>query len=160
MMSANTTAPALFRSTANRPTILVDEADLYFNEDRTLVNFFNAGHRPGVPFRRCEGEDHHVVEFDAWTPKALAQIGMPRWPTLVDRSILVPLRRKLPGERVRRFRRSRPDPELPRLRRRAIRWAADNHEALAALEAPPARDLGADHYPQWDLPLIHVFLLP
>jgi putative DNA primase/helicase len=45
--------------------------------------------------------------------------------TLSDRSIEVPLKRKLPDEKVKRFRVIRPG-MLPDLNRMCIRWAADN----------------------------------
>ena len=134
LVSANTSAAALYRSTENRPTILVDEADMYFSDDRSLVAFFNAGHRRGVPFRRCEGDDNHVVDFDSWAPKALAQIGMPRWPTIVDRSIVIRLRRKLKHEQAQKFRKSRVHADLEDLRKMAARWAADHLDDLQTAE--------------------------
>jgi hypothetical protein len=45
--------------------------------------------------------------------------------TLSDRSIEVPLKRKRPDEKVTRFRIVRPG-DLPDLKRKCIRWAADN----------------------------------
>ena len=136
LLSANTSSAALYRSTSTRPTILVDEADLYFSEDSAVVAFFNAGHRRGVPFRRCQGEDSHVVAFDSWCPKALAQIGMPRHPTIVDRSIVIRLRRKLRHEKVAKFRKSRCQPDLEDLRSMAARWAVDHGKAIHDARPP------------------------
>ena len=45
--------------------------------------------------------------------------------TLSDRAIEVPLKRKRPDEKVMRFRIVRPG-DLPDLKRKCIRWAADN----------------------------------
>jgi len=112
MLSANCSAAALYRSTENHPTILCDEGDLYLSEDKSLVAFFNAGHRKGVPFQRCEGDVHHVVSFDSWCPKSIAQIGMPRWPTIVDRSIVIRLQRKFAHDQIEKFRKSRIDPDV------------------------------------------------
>ena len=114
----------------SRPTVLCDEGDLYLSEDKSLVAFFNAGHRRGVPFLRCEGDDHHVVSFDSWCPKAIAQIGMPRWPTIVDRSIVIRLRRKFAHDKIEKFRKSRIDPDLEDLRAMAARWTEDHLDAL------------------------------
>ena len=136
LLSANTTAAALYRSTENRPTIIVDEADLFFNDDHKLAIFFNAGHRRGFPFRRCEGADNHIVTFDSWTPKVMAQIGMPNLPQIVERSIIVQLRRKYPYEQVERFRRSRCHADLRDLRQMAARWAADNLDVLRNADPP------------------------
>src|SRR5262245_44647424 len=60
LLSAGSTAAALYRSAAHAPTVLVDEGDRYLSEDRRLGVFFAAGHRRGVPFRLCEGDDNRV----------------------------------------------------------------------------------------------------
>ncbi len=143
MMSANSTAAVLYRSTYLRPTFLVDEADLFLSDDRQVVNFFNSGHRRGVPFRRCEGDENRVVAFDSWCPKALAQIGVPSWPQLLDRSIVVALHRKRRGDAAQRFRKGRGYPELEELNRRAVRWSADHLEALR--EAQPTLPVWFDN---------------
>lgn len=143
MMSANATAAVLFRSTHLRPTLLVDEADLFLSDDRQVVNFFNSGHRRGVPFRRCEGDENRVVAYGSWCPKALAQIGVPSWPQLLDRAVMVTLHRKRRGESVERFRKGRGYPELEELNRRATRWAGDHLEALR--EAEPALPVWFDN---------------
>jgi hypothetical protein len=127
--SANCTAAVLYRSTATSPTILLDEADLYISQNPGLVNFLNAGHRKGGKFRRCEGDDNKVVEFDSWAPKAVAQIGKPRWPQLVERSIVVTLRRKRAGESVESLDENA-ERLLAELQRKARRWATDHLDAL------------------------------
>jgi putative DNA primase/helicase len=130
LLSANATPAVLYRTTAVRPTLLVDEADTFLSEDRGLIGFFNAGHRRGVPFMRCEGDDNRVVSFDSWTPKAMAQIGMPRAATIIDRSVVVKLQRKGAGEQVEKFRKGNPYPELRDLARQAARWGADELDTL------------------------------
>jgi putative DNA primase/helicase len=134
MLSASCTAAVLYRSTHLRPTLLVDEADLFLGDDRNLVAFFNAGHRRGVPFRRCEVDDNHVAEFESWCAKAIAQIGLPTWPTLLDRCLVVKLDRKTKKEAVERFRKGREYPELENVRRMAARWALDHLEELRKSE--------------------------
>ena len=131
--SANSTAAVLYRSTHLRPTLLVDEADLFLSDDRQIVNFFNAGHRRGVPFRRCEGDENRVVAYDSWCPKALAQIGVPSWPQLLDRSLVVTLQRKRRGSTVERFRKGQDYPELQDLSRATVcgpASAAPVHQAI------------------------------
>jgi putative DNA primase/helicase len=150
LVSANTSAAALYRSTESRPTILVDEADLYFSDDRSIVSFFNAGHRRGVPFRRCEGEDNHVVAFDSWAPKAIAQIGMPRWPTVIDRSITIQLRRKFRHEQAQKFRKSRCYPDLEDMRPMAARWAEDHLDVLKDAEPPMPSSLDNRAEDNWE----------
>jgi putative DNA primase/helicase len=138
LLSAGSTAAAMYRSAAQFPTVLVDEGDAYLSEDRRLVVFFCAGHRRGVPFRLCEGDDNRVVEYPSWCAKVLAQIGKPREATILDRCIVVELRRKLSGEDAEPFSALDPYPELDDLGRRCARWAADRLEAIqqARVELP------------------------
>ena len=68
--------------------------------------------------------------------------------TLSDRSIEVPLKRKLPDEKVKRFRIIRPG-MLPDLNRMCIRWANDNLISLrdAATNVPDGlHDRAADNW--------------
>lgn len=130
LMSAATTAAALYRSAEHLPTILCDEGDTYLGADPRLVTFFNAGHRRGVPFRICEGDDNHVKAYPSWCPKALAMIGKPRAATITDRSVMVELRRKLAGDQADDFSGLDPYPELEELGRRCARWAADHTKEL------------------------------
>ncbi len=139
LLGAGSTAAALYRSAAQNPVVLVDEGDSYLAEDRRLVVFFCAGHRRGVPFRLCEGDDNRVVEYPSWCAKVLAQIGKPREATILDRCIVVELRRKLAGEKAEPFSALDPYPELEALGRRCARWAADYLEQIqAARPALPA----------------------
>ncbi|MCH7644344.1 MAG: DUF3631 domain-containing protein [Myxococcales bacterium] len=150
MLSANCTPAALYRSTENHPTVLCDEGDLYLSEDKSLVAFFNAGHRRGASFHRCEGDDHHVVEFNSWCPKAIAQIGMPRWPTIVDRSIVIRLRRKFAHDQTEKFRKSRVDPDLEDLRKMAARWADDHLHDLRDARPTMPKMLGNRSEDNWE----------
>jgi putative DNA primase/helicase len=76
--------------------------------------------------------------FSTWGARMIALIG--RLPaTLEDRAIVLPMRRRAPGEAVDRLRRD----DLPRqchpLRRRSARWAAEHLAALRALNRRPGR---------------------
>jgi putative DNA primase/helicase len=130
LTSAASTAAALYRTAEQRPTILCDEGDTYLGEDRRLVAFFNAGHRRGVPFRVCEGDDNRVRAYPSWAPKAIAMIGTPRDATISDRSIRCALQRKTSADSAEDFSSTKPYPELRDLARRCARWAADKLDAL------------------------------
>jgi putative DNA primase/helicase len=130
LLSAGSTAAALYRSAAQNPVVLVDEGDRYLSEDRRLGVFFCAGHRRGVPFRICEGDDNRVVEYPSWCAKVLAQIGKPHDAAILDRCIVVELRRKLAGETAEPFSALAAYSELDDLGRRCARWAADHLEEL------------------------------
>ncbi|MCH7867919.1 MAG: DUF3631 domain-containing protein [Myxococcales bacterium] len=133
LLSAATTAAALYRSAERIPTILCDEGDTYLSSDMRLVTFFNAGHRRGVPFRLCEGEDNRPREYPSWCPKAIAQIGLPRVPQIIDRSIVVELRRKRPSEQCREFSFLESYPDIHEVARRCARWTDDIMETLGGM---------------------------
>jgi putative DNA primase/helicase len=130
LTSAASTAAALYRTAEQRPTILCDEGDAYLGDDRRLVAFFNAGHRRGVPFRVCEGDENRVRAYPSWAPKAIAMIGLPRDATIADRSIRCALQRKTPADAAEDFSSTKPYPELRDLARRCARWVTDHLDEL------------------------------
>jgi putative DNA primase/helicase len=134
MPSGSATPAVLYRSTESRPTILLDELDQWVEKDPELIGFLNNGWQPNIPFRRCNKESHEIEEFPCWCPKALAMIGLPKNDALVSRCIVIPMRRKLKGETVERFRHRKGYPELGDLRRMAARWAEDHLDTLRAFE--------------------------
>src|SRR5574337_617044 len=93
------------------------------------------------------GESFEPRFFSTWGPKVLAAIGkLP--PTVMDRSVVIPMKRKAPGEQVERFRHNKLK-DLTPLCRQAARWAADNLATLQ--EADPVvpeqlNDRAADNW--------------
>jgi putative DNA primase/helicase len=137
ILAANITAAAVFRALEEmRLTLLLDEADTYLAEREELRGVINSGHnRRSANILRVveEGGKQVVKRFPTWAPKAIAMIkDLPD--TLQDRSVAIRLRRKLPGETVARFRADRVR-HLEDINRRSARWAADNLEALRAIDA-------------------------
>lgn len=138
---ASITAAALFQSVDGRhPTLLIDEADAIFagnserNEDLRAV--LNAGNVPGAKAIRG-GKDGTPVEFDVYCPKVVCGIATGRLPdTVRDRSIVVPIDRKLRSERVQRLRRHRLEAELKTLREQLYAWADAHRAWLHAYELP------------------------
>jgi putative DNA primase/helicase len=147
--TANISPAALFRAVEKyRPTLLGDEADTFLTHHEELRGILNSGHtRAGAVVVRTVGDDHDARRFSTWAPKAIALIGkLPG--TLEDRSILIPMRRRAPDERVEKLRLDRLH-ELEPLRRKAARWASDNLEELrqAEPEMPPElNDRAADNW--------------
>ena len=93
-----------------RPTMLLDEADAIFGP-RTAERYeglraiLNAGNRQGTPVLRVKlnGRRREVEAFDVFGPKAIAGIGdLPA--TVTDRSIVIRMKRRAPGEPVAKFR--------------------------------------------------------
>lgn len=127
--TAGISAAATFRTIeAFRPTLMIDEADTFLGEDDYLRGVLNSGHRAGGQIIRTVGDDFEIRAFSTHCPVAIAQIGkLPD--TLADRSISISMKRRVPGEKVARFRQGR-TPELVEAARKAARWVADNAAAI------------------------------
>lgn len=162
MHAVNCTAAALFRAVAAKsPTLLFDEADTYFGprskgDYEELRGLVNAGHRRGAVAYRCVGEPSkmEVREFPAFAAIALAGIGdLPD--TILDRSVVIAMRRRSPDERVEPFRERKVRPYANELRDRMAAWAKRNTERLS--EAEPALPPGITDRPAdvWE-PLLAV----
>jgi putative DNA primase/helicase len=127
---SNITPAGIFRIVNKyKPTLAIDEADSFFGMHEELRGILNSGHTRASAFVvRCDSEGRDPVAFSTWCPKVIAKIGeLP--PTLLDRSIVVRLKRKLPGEEVAPFG-ARAKQEASLLRAKAARWALDNMEML------------------------------
>jgi len=131
--AVNISVAALYRVVADkRPTLLLDEADTYLGltvakQHEELRGLINAGHRRGATVYRGEvaGKAVRVVEFPAFAVCALAGIGdLPD--TILDRAIIVPMKRRAPHERVEAFRERLVRPSADRLRDELATWA-DTH---------------------------------
>jgi hypothetical protein len=100
------TEAVLFRKIErNKPTLLLDEVDTYFqgpNERTAAVRaLLNAGNARGVTVPRCEGKNYELREFSIYCPKAFAGIGKPLPDTVLDRAIMITLQRATPAEQAR-----------------------------------------------------------
>lgn len=151
LLTINTSLAAVFRSlTEEPPTLLVDEADTIFgtpkqaekNED--LRGLLNAGHQRNRYVIRVVGNDHTPHKFATFAMAAMAGIGdLPD--TIMDRSVVIRMRRRAEGERVKPFRSRRDIPDLRALRDRIAAWARTLLDEAAALEPDmPVEDRAAD----------------
>jgi 5S rRNA maturation endonuclease (ribonuclease M5) len=139
---SNATASPIFRLIEDAkpavPTFLLDEGDSYLKPDKEdLRGILNSGHmRAGARVIRTDrvGGEHKAGRFSTWAPKAIGTIKAVA-DTLMDRGIIVRLRRKRKEERVERFR-MRDTDEFAKMRQQARRWADDNVAGLR--EADPA----------------------
>jgi hypothetical protein len=114
MFAVNLSPSALFRRLdKGGATLLLDEADTHLGKSsaRTSEKYedlralVNAGYRAGARVYRSEPTGKTVVEreFDVFAPVAVAGIGdLPD--TVLDRSIIVPMRRRSRRERIDRYR--------------------------------------------------------
>ncbi|MEV8106358.1 DUF3631 domain-containing protein [Streptomyces sp. NPDC088135] len=151
MLTINTTPAAIFRSINEEepPTLLVDEADTIFGpkvaeKNEETRGLLNAGHQRGRYVTRVVGNDHTPHRFATFAMAAIAGIGdLPD--TVMDRSVVIRMRRRAEGEKVKPFRSRRDIPALHDLRDRIRAWARPLLEEAANLEPDmPVEDRAAD----------------
>jgi hypothetical protein len=135
----NASVAAVFRSIElKQPTLLFDEADTYFGPraDRSyeeLRGLVNAGHRRGETVLRMIGEGAKMEpkEFLTFAPVAMSGIGdLPE--TILQRSVVIRMRRRAPDEHVQEFRFRDDVPPARCLGQRTEAWAERNLDAVAA----------------------------
>jgi len=125
--ASNITPAALFRATERwKPTLMIDEADTFLRDNDELRGIVNSGHTRDMAFViRTVGDDHEPKRFSTWAPKAIAAIGTLK-DTLIDRSIVIQMRRKTAAEKVERLK----NLDTMDIKRRCIRWAQDSEAQL------------------------------
>jgi Protein of unknown function (DUF3631) len=138
LLTSNVSAAALFRVIEKyMPCAMIDEGDTFINLQEELRGVLNSGHRRGGGVLRVVGDDLEPRLFATFCACVIALIGLPP-PTVTDRSVVIELKRKRPGEKVRSFRTDRVEP-FKTLGRKAARWAQDHAIEIGATEAelPP-----------------------
>lgn len=149
--SSNITPAAIYRVIEHiGGTIVIDEADTFINNPNSEINgIINSGHRKSAAYvLRCQGEEHEPKQFSTWAPNIIAMIGKPK-DTIVDRSILIEMKRKKQGDTVRRFIPHKAEAELKILASKIARWSQDNFDNLcnADPETPAGlNDRAADNW--------------
>jgi len=100
VLASNVSGASIFRMTERfQPTLFIDEADTFLkNGDPQLVGLINSSHtKAAAQVVRCVGENYEAKTFSTWMPMVMASIGVLP-PTIMDRSIVINLRRKKPHE--------------------------------------------------------------
>ena len=130
--------PAIYRSVdTERPTLVLDEVGWVLDPKDERQGILCGGFERNGFVEVCEGEGLAIATrlFSTFCPKAFGLIGQ-LTATLTDRSIVIPMRRKMPSEKAERLRR-RDSEAHAQLRRQCLRWANDNAAVLAQV-TPPA----------------------
>lgn len=155
LAASNVSAAALFRAVdAWKPTLLVDEADAFMRENEELRGILNAGHtRESAYVVRVVGEDLKPQRFNVWGCKALAGIGHLA-DTLMDRSIVLELRRKLPHEQVDRLRHADPG-MFDEIAEKLARIADDYRDTIRQARPPLPVELHDRAQDNWE-PLLAI----
>jgi hypothetical protein len=155
LLTAGVSGAALYRSVeAWRPSLLIDEYDSQAGASEELAeairNVLNSGFQRSGASLRCVGANWEPKQFSTFCPKVVAAIGsLPD--TAASRAITITLSRKLPSEKVERLRNF----DGMELRRKLVRWAADNRETLASARPKLPECLGDREMDIWE-PLIAV----
>lgn len=151
LITVNISPAALVRSIGDDPpTLMIDEADAIFGTKKAADNhedlrgIVNAGHQRNRPYIRWDITTRSPEHCPTFAMAALAAIG--RLPdTIMDRSVVIRMRRRGIGERVRPFRTRRDVPALHGLRDRVSEWVRANLDELADAEPDmPLEDRAAD----------------
>jgi hypothetical protein len=138
LLSSHITPSSIFRVVEKtKPTLLIDEADTFIaGRNDELIGIINSGHtKRTASVIRIEGKDFTPKKFSTWSPMAFASIkGLAG--TIMDRSIVIQLRRRTMAETVARI----PvdfweDSEL--IRQKLVRWGLDNFNDLKANHIEP-----------------------
>jgi len=151
LITVNATIAAVVRSIGeDPPTLLVDEADTLWgskkqadaNED--LRGLLNAGHQRNRPMLRWDITTRSLDQLDTFAMAMLASIGdLPD--TIMDRAVVIRMRRRAPGEQVDPYRTRRDAPPLHELRDRLTGWAREHLPQLQhAAPVMPLEDRAAD----------------
>ncbi|MDG4861119.1 DUF3631 domain-containing protein, partial [Streptomyces sp. T-3] len=150
MMTVNTSPAVIFRTIGKiPPTLLVDEADTIFSpkasgDSEILRGLLNAGHQRNRPAWRISGPEHKPTPFPTFAMAAIAGIGdLPD--TITDRSVVLRMQKRKPGEKVAPFRTRYAAPELNALRDRLAAWLGPLRGTAASMVPQmPVEDRAAD----------------
>lgn len=155
LVASNISPSAIFRVIeAHSPTLLIDEADTFLRENEEARGILNSGHtRQSAYVIRVVGDAHEPKQFSTWGAKAISGIGtLPE--TLMDRAVLLELRRKLATEQVERLRYA--DKQLfKRLAAMLARYANDAGSAIENMRPSLPDDLNDRAQDNWE-PLLAI----
>jgi putative DNA primase/helicase len=133
LRSGSTTPSVLFRVIEIlHPTFLLDESEKFLEIGSEFHALLNQGHARGDFALRNVGDSHEPRMFDTFCLAAFARNG--RIPDdLEQRSIIIELQRRLPGERLDVLRDDRAD-DLNNLARMCSRWSDDYVDDISGIE--------------------------
>jgi putative DNA primase/helicase len=132
-----------------QPTLCIDEADTFLKSNEALRGVINSGHtRSSANVILTDPNTLEVRPFSTFCCKAIAGIGVYA-DTIMDRSIIVKLRRKLPHESVEKLRFA--DQELfITLKSKILRWVNDHADELANARPKTVYELNDRAADSWE----------
>lgn len=152
LITVNISPAALVRSIEDKPpTLLLDEADTVFgrkaaDNHEDLRGIINSGHQRNRPYIRWDVASRTRETCPTFAMAALAGIGeLPD--TIMDRAVIIRMRRRAAGENVDPYRTRRDRPPLETLRDNLASWAgAHGDELNHAAPELPVEDRAADNW--------------
>ncbi len=142
LSASNISPAAIFRVIdAEHPTLLLDETDTFLRKNEEARGIIDSGHTRDSAFViRLVGDNHTPTRFCTFGAKVLSGIGkLPA--TLQSRSIIVEMRRKLPGEKIVQMRFAETG-LFGRLASQLARFADDAGEAIGQMRPNLPQSLG------------------
>ncbi|MCI5060689.1 MAG: DUF3631 domain-containing protein [Alphaproteobacteria bacterium] len=148
--ASNISPAAVYRTIeAVNPTLIIDEADTFLKADSEMTGIINSGHRKSAAYViRLMGDNHEPKQFSTWAATIIGMIGKPA-DTIVDRSILIQMRRKKPDEMVERFVIHKTEKYFEILRRKIVRWIYDHFDAFSEAEPKTPKELNDRATDNW-----------
>lgn len=136
VLAAHISTASLFRIVeGGEVSLLLDEGDTYMDDADGLRGLLNSGYQAnGAVIRVSEkGDGNFVAErFGTYCPKVIAAIG-DLHPTITSRGPRVDFKRRTKDQPVERLGRA----TFPDTKRKAVRWAGDHRQAVAAFDMEP-----------------------
>ncbi|MDD2468574.1 MAG: DUF3631 domain-containing protein [Desulfobulbus sp.] len=158
-ITASSISPAaLYRAIdAWQPTLLIDEADAFLKDNEELRGIINSGHtRDAAYVIRTVDDNFTPTKFNTWGAKAIAGIGHVA-ETIMDRSVILELRRKLPHEEAARLRSAEAN-FFSDLRAKLVRFADDYAVTVRQARPPLPSGLNDRAQDNWD-PLLAIAMV-
>lgn len=159
LLCSNISPSAVFRVIEEyRPSLFIDEADSFFKNNDELRGIINSGHKKKQAYViRNVGDQHEPNRFSTWGAKAIAGIGNLH-ETILDRGIVLNLRRKKSNEKVQRI--PLEDESIDKeIRSKLLRFANDFGSKMQNMCPVPVKSLNdraQDNW--WNLLLIAGFV--
>ena len=157
----NMTPACYFRLAARGETVFfLDEADQWFGKrtkNPALIAALNGGYQQWGRFYRTTGDNHDPTVFQTHAAVALAGIKLDQAlpDTVLDRSILIRMKRANHGDLQERFRDRKHLPLFQRHGERLLRWCNDHHEQIKRHEPKIPDEVDGRAYNNWE-PLISI----
>ncbi len=126
------------------PTLCVDDADDVFRGAHKLRSIINSSWTKNTAFVARGGGRGKVKRYTIWCPKAFGMIGRKMPASTLERCIVIEMTKKLPDEHVEKFRQADCS-EFEQLRRKSLRWTAENMPELRDAATKISNGFGGLH---------------